>query len=146
MDDYSSLRMIENKVPSETAIIYPIREALSWEKSIPLGLPGKAFQGDNFFTAPNLGPEVMITYYYNEDYTSLKEQRTKKEKKLIENSSNTPYPSYESLKAEKEEEALQLVFTIKDASEKIVKKHFGKPKKRLATISLGFKIYFTRSN
>ena len=131
LDDYSSLRMVENKIPSETAIIYPIREALSWEKSIPLGLPGKAFQGDNFYTAPNLGPEVMITYYYSEDYTSLKEQRTKKEKKLIENKSNTPYPNYDELKAESEEEAIQLVFSIKDAQGKIVKKHFEKPKRGL---------------
>ena len=88
MDDYSALRSIENSVPSEKAIIYPIRKALSWERSLPLGLPGKAFQGDNFYTAPNLGPEALVTYYYNETYTSLKENRTKTEKELIENIHN----------------------------------------------------------
>src|SRR5690606_10584711 len=65
LDDYSSLRSIKNAVPTQKAEIYPIRTALIWEKSTPLGLPGKAFQGDNFYTAPNLGPEVMITYYYD---------------------------------------------------------------------------------
>ena len=131
MDDYSSLREIENKVPSETAKIYPIREALMWEQSMPLGLPGKAFQGDNFFTAPNLGPEAMITYYYDSNYESLKDKRTKKEKELIKNSKDTPYPNYKELKAEKEEEAPKLLFTIRDDKGNVVKKHFASPSKGL---------------
>jgi len=47
MDDYSALRNIKNENPSDLATIYPIRKALMWEKSVPLGLPGKSFQGDN---------------------------------------------------------------------------------------------------
>jgi hypothetical protein len=61
LDDYSVLRSIENAEPTEKAKIYPIRPALMWEQSSPLGLPGKSFQGDNFYTAPNLGPEALIT-------------------------------------------------------------------------------------
>ncbi len=129
LDDYSSLRSVENKVPTETAIIYPIRDALSWEKSLPLGLPGKSFQGDNFYSAQNLGPEVMITYYYNETFTSLKEKRTKREKNSIKKKQDAPYPSYENLKKEVNEMAKQLIFTIKDAANKTVKKHLVKPKK-----------------
>jgi hypothetical protein len=127
LDDYSVLRSVKNNMPSEKARIYPIREALSWEPSSPLGLPGKAFQGDNFYTAPNLGPEVMITYYYGEDYTSLKEKRIKKEKKRIEAKQDVWYPSYEELKAEREEAEPRLVFTIRDAAGKVVKKEFQKP-------------------
>ena len=89
LDDYSALRSIENKDVTETAIIYPIREALSWEKSMPLGLPGKAFQGDNFFTAPNLGPEAMITYYYNDSYKTLKEKRTELENEITKKKEGT---------------------------------------------------------
>ena len=131
MDDYSSLRSIENSKPAEEAIIYPVRDALSWEKSLPLGLPRKAFQGDNFYTAPNLGPEAMITYYYNEDYKSLKEIRTKKEKELIENKEDANYPDYDSLKAEREEKEPSLVFTIKNSNGQVVKKEFQKPKEGL---------------
>lgn len=131
MDDYSSLREIENAVPSENAVIYSIREALSWEKSLPLGLPGKAFQGDNFFTAPNLGPEAMITYYYNDTFESLKDKRSKKEKELIKKESNTPYPSYDTYTLEQNESDPQLVFTIKNANGKVVKKELQSPKKGL---------------
>jgi len=131
LDDYTALRTIENSLPSEKAIIYPIRDALTWEKSLPLGLPGKAFQGDNFYSAPNLGPEAMITYYYNEDYESLKEQRSKREKEFIKNKKDTRYPSYDQLKAESDEREPALVFTIKDAKGLVVKKEFKKPTKGL---------------
>jgi len=129
LDDYSALRNIKNAEPAETAEIYPIRDALMWEKSLPLGLPGKAFQGDNFFTAPNLGPEAMITYYYDKTYESLKEQRSKEEKKLIKDDKDTPYPTYKELKAEEEEKEPKLVFTIKDPDGNVVKKEMRTPKK-----------------
>ena len=87
---FSALRNIENAKPIAKASIYPIREALMWEKSMPLGLPGKAFQGNNYYTATNLDPEAIITYYYDESYKSLKEKRQKKEKELIKSESDTP--------------------------------------------------------
>ncbi|WP_460219480.1 glycosyl hydrolase [Psychroserpens sp. MEBiC05023] len=131
MDDYSALRNIENKKPSEDAIIYPVRKALSWERSLPLGLPGKSFQGDNFYTAPNLGPEAIITYYYGDTFKSLKDQRTEKEKELIKNQIDANYPDYTSLKAEMEEDKPSLVFTIKDSQGNVVKKDFKSPKEGL---------------
>lgn len=131
MDDYSALRTIENTVPSETAILYPVRDAFSWEESSPLGLPGKSFQGDNLYTAPNLGPEAMITYYYNEDYKTLTEKRTQRESELIKEKRDTYYPNYDALKAEKEEETAQLLFTITNADGLVVKKEFVKPSKGL---------------
>lgn len=127
LDDYSALRSIENSKPSETAILYPVREALSWERSSPLGLPGKAFQGDNFYTSENLGPEAMITYYYSETYKSLKEQRSEKEKELIKGRKDAPYPNYNQLKDERNEEEAQLVFTIKNSNGTVVKKEFKTP-------------------
>ncbi|NQY06618.1 MAG: glycosyl hydrolase [Flavobacteriaceae bacterium] len=129
MDDYSVLRNIENAIPSEVAKIYPVRTALMWEQSSPLGLSGKSFQGDNFYTASNLGPEALITYYYNSDYKSLKSKRQQKDKKHTKNKVDAPYPSYDSLKAEEEEGKPELVFSIKDASGKVVKKVFKPAKK-----------------
>jgi len=129
LDDYSVLRSITNEAPSKEAKIYPIRTSLIWEESSPLGLPGKSFQGDNFYTATNLGPEAMITYYYNSDYTSKKDQRQKKEKERIKSGNDTPYPNYDSLKTEVDEIKEELVFSIKDASGILVKKEFRPAKK-----------------
>ncbi len=129
MDDYSVLRTIKNATPKEEAKIYPIRTALMWEKSSPLGLPGKSFQGDNLYTAPNLGPEALITYYYNSNYKSLKSKRQKREKKLVKSGEDALYPSYKVLKDENDESKTELVFSIKDASGKVIKKEFKPAKK-----------------
>jgi photosystem II stability/assembly factor-like uncharacterized protein len=123
MDDYSSLRNVENKEPA-SATIYPVRTALMWEQSSPLGLPGKSFQGDNFYTAQNLGPEAIITYYYNDNFKSLKSERQKSDTKKIADGEDTPYPSYEALKAESTEGKEELVFTIKNAQGKVINKVF----------------------
>jgi photosystem II stability/assembly factor-like uncharacterized protein len=129
LDDYSSLRQIENKDITEKAVIYPIRDALSWEMSSPLGLPGKAFQGDNFYTSENLGPEVIITYFYSEDYKTLEEQRRAKESEIKKQNKDVPYPSYESYKAERNQRKAELLFSIKDENGVVVKKEFKSPKK-----------------
>ena len=100
-----------------------------WEKSMPLGLPGKAFQGDNFYSATNLGPVAMITYYHNQDYKSLKSKRQDTEKTLIKNKANINYPSYDELYQEKNEIEPKLVFTIKNSDGLVVKKVFKTPKK-----------------
>lgn len=127
MDDYSALRQIENTAPTEMATIYPIRDALMWEQSVPLGLPGKSFQGDNYYTAENLGPVAMITYAYNDDYKSIKDQRKKLEKAAIKEGGDATYPSYDELLAEQEEVKEQLLFTIKDSKGAVVKKIFKSP-------------------
>lgn len=123
MDDYSALRNVENKEPV-LATIYPVRTALMWEQSSPLGLPGKSFQGDNFYTAQNLGPEAIITFYYNDNFKSLKSERQKSDTKKIADGEDTPYPSYNALKAEATEGKEELVFTIKNAQGKVINKVF----------------------
>ena len=129
LDDYSSLRSIEDYLTIDNSNIFPIRDALMWEKSMPLGLPGKAFQGDNFYSATNLGPVAMITYYHNEDYKSLKSKRQESEKDLIKNNKDINYPSYDELSQETNEFKTKLVFTIKNSDGLVVKKVFKTPKK-----------------
>ncbi len=134
LDDYSALRNIKNEAIVEQVTLFPIREALMWEQNMPLGLPGKAFQGDNFYSAENLGPEVMFTYFFNDDIKSKKDIRKDKEKELAKNGSDIFYPSYEELKAEDNEIPAQLILIIRDSNLKIVKKIYEKPKKGLQRI------------
>ena len=130
LDDYAPLRNIENE-EINNPIIYSIRNALIWEESKPLGLPGKAFMGDNFYSAENLGPEVVVSYFYPEDYKSIKDKRLDFEKELIKDKKDVSYPDYESLKKETYEIAPQLVFVIKDSKGNIVKKVYQELKKGL---------------
>ena len=55
LDNYSCLRGLGDGTIAEKARIYPIRDALMWEKSLPLGLPGKAFLGDGLYSGEKSG-------------------------------------------------------------------------------------------
>ncbi|WP_291726347.1 VPS10 domain-containing protein [Bernardetia sp.] len=126
LDDYSSLREVSQKL-DQKATLFAVRDALQFETSYPLGLPSKSFQGDNFYIGDNLGSEAIFTWYLKEGIQSKEDKRKAEAKKLEDAGKNNPYPSYETLKEESEEMSPQLVFTITDAQNKIVRKLFTSP-------------------
>ena len=121
LDDYTPLREISD-VEDRVATIFPVRTALMFEKNQPLGLPGKAFQGDGYYSGEDLGPEAIITYYLKEGHESIKDLRKKKEKEEIKEGKDNAYPDYDSYKVEVDQPDASLVFTIMDASGKVVRK------------------------
>lgn len=130
LDDYSPLRNVSGALNSD-ARLFAVRDALLFENSFPLGLPGKAFMGDGFYIGENLGSEAIFTWYLKDDIKSRSELRKEFEKKNRENNVNNSYPSYEALKEEKNETKPSLVFTIKDNSGNIVRKLFAGTNKGL---------------
>lgn len=129
LDDYTLLRDVENKEISDEAMIMTTRDAIMWEKANPLGLPGKSFQGDNFYVGENLDPVAMIDYYYGNSYKSIRDKRKAAEKDLIKNKRDVNYPSYDELKAEMNESQTELLFTIRNSENLVVKKISRKPTK-----------------
>lgn len=122
LDDYSPLRSIENEKPVAEGQIFAVRDALAFEKSSPLGLPGKSFQGDSYYVGENLGPVALITYHLKEGVKTLKDERRKQESKDAKDGKGNAYPSYEDLKAEKDEKKPELIFTIRNAEGGVVRK------------------------
>lgn len=131
LDDYSSLRDISEPTLAKEAALFSVRDPLLYEASYPLGLPGQAFQGDSHYRGENLSSVAMFTYYLKEDIKSLQEQRRAREEEEIKAGKNNVYPSYEALSAEKDEKAPELLFTVKNASGKVVRKLTTKPTKGL---------------
>jgi len=130
LDDYSSLRGISQQLANEAAL-FSVRDALQFEMAYPLGLPNKAFMGDNFFIGDNLGSEAIFTWYLKESIDSKEDQRKEAAKKLTKDAKDNPYPSYETLQAEAEEMAPQLVLTVTNDNGEIVRKLFSSSKKGL---------------
>ena len=131
LDDYSPLRSLDVDNKEQAARIFDVRPSYVYENSLPLGLPGKAFMGDGFYTGENLGSEACIYYYYNDEYKSLEDQRKKAEKEDKKAKNGNTYPSYEALKKEREEIKPQLLFTITDGDGNIVRKLTKSPSKGL---------------
>ncbi len=135
LDDYSALRNTSESTLAKEAELFDVRDPYLYEHSYPLGLPGVAFQGDSYYQGDNLGPVAMFTYYLKDDIKSLKEQRREREKEAKKEGQDTPYPSYEALKAEREEKAPQLLFTVSNSDGNVVRKIMTKPSKGLNRVT-----------
>lgn len=122
MDDYSSLRNLSEENLAKEGVLLPVRDALSFERKYPLGLPGKSFQGDDYYLGDNLGAEALITYYVRNKFESAKDKRIKEQNELDKQGKDNPYPTYEQLVAERDEEGATIFLTIKNSDGEIVRK------------------------
>lgn len=125
LDDYSPLRDLNSIFDQKNAFIFPVKNALMFVESAPLGSLGtksKGFQGENYFTAENPAVGATFTYYLKEDVKTQEEMRKEKEKELVKDNKPVPYPTYEQLKAEEEEEEPFLIFTICDEEGNVIRK------------------------
>ncbi len=127
LDDYSCLRQVGDAQMGDEAQVFPIRDAYVYEESSPLGLTGKSFMGDAFYSAENLGPVVLIDYYMPEGYKGARDQRRKDATQAAKDGKDNPYPTYEELVAEAEEEKDQLIFSIINSEGELVRKIYTTP-------------------
>ncbi|MEP7106424.1 MAG: hypothetical protein ABI760_00550 [Ferruginibacter sp.] len=139
LDDYTVLRNLKKEELAKPAVIFPVKDALMYVQSVPLGVRGKGFQGESFFTTPNPKPGAVFTYYLKEDITTLKEKRQEKEKVKIKKGETPWYISIDSMRLEDEQPAPHLLFTVSDEAGNIVRKIMAPAKKGIQRISWDFR-------
>jgi len=122
LDDYSSLRKINEADLKNEAMLLPIRDAYVFENSYPLGLPGQAFQGSSYYRGDNLGAKALISFYIRDKVTSAKDLRVKEDSKAAKTNKDNVYPTYEQLAKERDEEKSRIYITISDQKGNIVRK------------------------
>jgi photosystem II stability/assembly factor-like uncharacterized protein len=121
LDDYTPLRGLKPATLAQESVLFPVKEALMYIPSRPLGLRGKGFQGEAFFTAPNPPFGATFTYYLKDEIKTLKQKRREAEKAAAKKSTSFPYPTKDQLRAEEEEEAPIILATVAGASGKVVR-------------------------
>jgi len=117
LDDYSSLRDVNESLIKENAHLFNIPDALMYIQS-----SGRYGQGSTYFKAKNPPFGAVFTYYLKEVPKTLKQLRKEKEKKLFKKGKPIPQPSYDDLRKEKREKAPYLLFTVRDESGNVVRK------------------------
>ena len=122
LDDYSPLRQMKEENLQADAQIFPIKDGLLFVEASPLGGAGNSFQGHTLYTAENPEVGVAFTYFIKESAKTLEQQRQAEEAKKMKEGEEIRYPTYEELKAEREEEAAYLLFTIRDEAGNIARK------------------------
>ncbi|HMK04679.1 MAG TPA: hypothetical protein VK489_10825, partial [Ferruginibacter sp.] len=139
LDDYTALRNFKKEDLSKAATIYPVKDALMFIESYPLGVRGKGFQGESFFTTPNPKPGAVFTYYLKDDIKTIKEKRREVEKEKIKKGEVPYYPSLDSLRLEDEQPAPHLLFTVTDEDNNVVRRIKAPAKKGLNRIVWDFR-------
>ncbi|HEX7421521.1 MAG TPA: glycosyl hydrolase [Thermoanaerobaculia bacterium] len=127
LDDYRVLRTMSSDVANREATLFPTRDADLYVERAPFGLPGKSFQGDSFFTAPNPPAGAMFTYYLKDELRSRKKQRWETESKDIGNepAKQPSYPALEQLRAEQRELDPAVVLIVADEEGNVVRRITG---------------------
>lgn len=117
IDNFTPLRLASKEIFEKDSYLFPVKDALTY---IQKG--GRYGQGSTYFKSPNPEFGATFTYYIKEVPKTLKAERTQKEKELFKEGKPIPQPSFDNIRAEQEEKAPYLIFTIKDDAGVVVKK------------------------
>ncbi len=128
LDDYSPLRSL-TVAELEKPQLFAVKKTLLYIPDNRMGMSGKSFQGEAFYTAPNPPFGAIFTYYLAESIETLKAQRQEKEKKIAESGGAISYPSYDELRAEQREENPEIILTVNDEEGNVIRRLSGPAKK-----------------
>ncbi len=129
LDDYSPLRQVSAEALEQEALLFPVRPARWYLEEMPLGFGPKAAQGHGLFTAPNPPFGAVVTYYLKDDLKTRKETRQEREKPLLADGKDTPFPGWNAVEAEAREADPAIVLTVRDADGNVVRRLTGPTKK-----------------
>ena len=129
LDDYSPLRTKTSTLNKAEATLFPVKDTWIYIEGDRIDDREKGSSGSGYFTAKNPPLGVTFSYYLKDDYKTLKKQRRAKEIKREKDSADTPYPSWDVLRIEDNEQAPQVYFEIKDSNKKIVSRVSASSKK-----------------
>ena len=119
LDDYSALRQVNKAAVDQSSIMFPVKDALMYVRS---NASFAGSQGAGFYTAPNPAYGATFSYFLKEAPKTLKQKRQEAERAAEKKKTPVHYPSIEELRAESEEEAPTVIFTVTDADGKIVRR------------------------
>ena len=125
LDNYAPLRLLKPEMLKQDGLLFPVKDALMYIQSQPLGGRGKSFQGEAFYTAENPPFGATFTYCLKEDLKTRKTKRQEAERDAQRKGTPIGLPDQPDLRAEEEEEAPAIIFTISDSSGRVVRRLTG---------------------
>lgn len=125
LDNYTPLRVLTTETLAEESHMFPVKDALMYIQSQPLGGRGKSQQGEAFYTADNPPYGAVFTYYLKEPLKTRKQRRQEAEKEAERRKAAAPYPSRDDIRAEEEEDPPAVILTVSDATGRVVRRLSG---------------------
>ena len=118
LDNIAPLRELTPKVLASDAALLPVKRAAMFVHNAPLG----DSHGGDFYTAPNPPFGAVFTYYLKSAIRTRAQVRQAAERAADRRGADVFYPSWDSLRAESEEPAPSLLFTVTDAEGRVVRR------------------------
>jgi photosystem II stability/assembly factor-like uncharacterized protein len=125
LDDYAPLRAVSEESLAREAILFPARKALMYVPLKPIDSNGKGCLGETFYLAPNPPFGAVFTYYLKESQKTGAEARREEEQKLIKDGKPVPFPGWDKIRKEEQEEKPAIVITVTDEAGQVVRRVTG---------------------
>jgi photosystem II stability/assembly factor-like uncharacterized protein len=125
LDNYTALRLLKPEMLKQDGVLFPVKDALMYIQSQPLGGRGKSFQGESFYMAENPPFGATFTYYLKEELKTKKTKRQEAERDAQRKGAVIGLPTQSDFRAEEEEEAPAVIFTITDSAGRVVRRLTG---------------------
>ena len=137
LDDYSPLRTSTEALNQSEATLFPVRDSWIYIEGDLWGPTGgaQAFNGDNMWFAENPPFGAVFTYVLRDGLKSLSETRRDAEIKTEQEGGDTPYPSWDALRAEDREDDPAIMFIVKDSAGTVVRRVTGPTTKGLHRVA-----------
>lgn len=126
LDDYSPLRADNSALKKAEATLFPVRDALRYLPGDKWGGGVKGNHGDDWWQEDNPPFGALISYYLRDGYKATSDRRREEELKKLRDGDDTPFPDWDTLSAEDQEESPELVVTVRD-SEGVLVRRFTAP-------------------
>jgi hypothetical protein len=122
LDDYSPLREMSEAGLATEAVLFPAKKALRYVPLRPIDSDAKGCLGDAYYVAPNPPFGAVFTYYLKDGVKSAAEARREEEAKLVKDDKPVPFPGWDSLRKEENEEKPAVVLTVADETGEVVRR------------------------
>ena len=131
LDDYTPLRELSNAILQKSNTLFSVRDAWWYVPSVPMQAKGMPGQGTTSFRTENPPFGAVFTYYLNEVPKTAKEARKDTEKALREKQMSIPFPGWEKLQEEANENDAQVLLLVSDGDGNPIRRIKGSAKKGL---------------
>jgi photosystem II stability/assembly factor-like uncharacterized protein len=129
LDDLTPLRTAAREaqaLASATARLLPVKRTAMFLPAEPyLGGRGPGFFGAQHYVASNPPHGAVFTYWLAKEIKTKKAMRQEREKALVKDGKDVPFPGFDALRAEDQEEAPEAVLTVKDSDGRVVRRITG---------------------
>ncbi|MBQ4914588.1 glycosyl hydrolase [Maribacter sp. MMG018] len=135
LDDYTPLREIATTINSKTNKLFSLRDAWWYVPYVPMQAKGMPTLGTTSYAADNPPFGALFTYYLNDVPKTSKTIRKEKEKSFEAKNMNVPFPGWEQLTSEGNEQEPRVLLLVRDDKDQPVRWVEGNNKKGLHRVN-----------